>query len=65
MIDTVEFVPMPLGTPNDMGTAADGRPLLDPRVFDSTEFRRNPHPYYRILRDHLPRVLGQAAQPGT
>ena len=54
MIDTVEFVPMPLGTPNDMGTSADGRPLVDPRVFDSTEFRRNPHPYYRILRDHYP-----------
>ena len=54
MIDTLEFLPMPLGTPNDMGTSADGRPLVDPRVFDSTEFRRNPHPYYRILRDHYP-----------
>ena len=54
MIDTVDFVPMPLGIPNDMGTAADGRPLVDPRVFDSTEFRRNPYPYYRILRDHYP-----------
>ena len=54
MTDTVEFVSMPLGIPNDMGTAVDGRPLVDPRVFDSTEFRRNPHPYYRILRDHYP-----------
>ena len=54
MIDTLEFLPMPLGTPNDMGTSVDGRPLVDPRVFDSAEFRRNPHPYYRILRDHYP-----------
>ena len=52
--DTVAFAPLPLGTAHDMGTSVDGRPLFDPRVFDSTEFRRNPHPYYRILRDHYP-----------
>ena len=52
--DTVAFAPLPLGTAHDMGTSFDGRPLFDPRVFDSTEFRRNPHPYYRILRDHYP-----------
>lgn len=51
---TVAFVPLPLGTAHDMGTSVDGRPLFDPRIFDSTEFRRNPHPYYRILRDHYP-----------
>lgn len=52
--DTVAFAPLPLGTAHDMGTSVDGRPLFDPRIFDSTEFRRNPHPYYRILRDHYP-----------
>lgn len=52
--DTVAFAPLPLGTAHDMGASVDGRPLFDPRVFDSTEFRRNPHPYYRILRDHYP-----------
>lgn len=52
--DTVAFAPLPLGTAHDMGTGVDGRPLFDPRIFDSTEFRRNPHPYYRILRDHYP-----------
>lgn len=45
---------MPLGEAADMGTAADGTPLFDPRVFDSAEFQRNPYPYYRILRDHYP-----------
>ena len=45
---------MPLGTPNDMGTSVDGKPLINAQVFDSEEFRRNPHPYYRILRDHYP-----------
>ncbi len=49
-----EFPRMPLGTAVDMGTAADGTPLFDPRVFDSAEFQRNPYPYYRILRDHYP-----------
>lgn len=44
----------PVGTATDMGTAADGTPLFDPRVFDSAEFRRNPYPYYRLLRDHYP-----------
>ena len=52
--DTVAFAPLPLGTAHDMGTGVDGRPLFDPRIFDSTEFRRNPHPYYRLLRDHYP-----------
>ena len=37
-----------------MGHADDGTPLIDPRIFDSSEFRRNPYPYYRILRDHYP-----------
>ena len=37
-----------------MGHAGDGTPLVDPRIFDSAEFRRNPYPYYRILRDHYP-----------
>ena len=54
MTDVVDFAPLPLGTAHDMGTGIDGRPLFDPRVLDSTEFRRNPHPYYRILRDHHP-----------
>ena len=54
MTDTTEFLPMPLGTPNDMGTSIDGKPLINPQVFDSNEFRRNPYPYYQILRDHYP-----------
>ena len=37
-----------------MGHAPDGTPLIDPRLFDSAEFQRNPYPYYRILRDHYP-----------
>jgi pulcherriminic acid synthase len=45
---------MPLGEAFDMGHAADGTPLVDPRIFDSAEFQRNPYPYYRILRDHHP-----------
>ncbi len=27
---------------------------LDPRVFDSEEFQRDPFPVYRSLRDHYP-----------
>ena len=45
---------MPLGEAADMGHTGDGTPLVDPRIFDSAEFRRNPYPYYRILRDHYP-----------
>ena len=48
------FPAMPLGQACDMGHASDGTPLLDPRVFDSPEFFRNPYPYYRIMRDHYP-----------
>ncbi len=48
------FPHMPLGEAVDMGHAGDGTPLVDPRIFDSSEFRRNPYPYYRILRDHHP-----------
>ncbi len=44
----------PVGRAYDMGTAPDGTPLLDPRMFDTTEFARNPYPYYRIMRDHHP-----------
>ena len=49
-----EFAPLPYGEAHDMGTAPDGTPLLDPRIFDSPEFYRNPYPYYRIMRDHYP-----------
>jgi len=49
-----QFSYMPLGQALDMGVGPDGRPLLDPRIFDSSEFRRNPYPYYRIMRDHYP-----------
>ena len=45
---------MPLGQAADMGRALDGTPLLDPRIFDTAEFARNPYPYYRIMRDHYP-----------
>lgn len=44
----------PLGQAYDMGRAPDGRPLIDPRLFDSREFQRNPYPYYRLMRDHYP-----------
>jgi cytochrome P450 len=50
----VDFPLMPVGQAADMGVAADGTPLFDPRVFDTPEFARNPYPYYRILRDHYP-----------
>ncbi len=49
-----DFPLMPLGETVDMGTAPDGTPLIDPRIFFSEEFRRNPWPYYRIMRDHYP-----------
>lgn len=49
-----EFPLMPVGQAVDMGAAEDGTPLIDPRIFDSPEFFRNPYPYYRILRDHYP-----------
>ena len=48
------FPLMPEGQAVDMGHAEDGTPLIDPRIFDSAEFFRNPYPYYRILRDHYP-----------
>ena len=48
------FPMMPEGQAVDMGTGEDGKPLFDPRIFDSPEFFRNPYPYYRILRDHYP-----------
>ena len=50
----MSFPMMPIGEAVDMGHAPDGTPLIDPRVFDSPEFGRNPYPYYRILRDHYP-----------
>lgn len=49
-----EFPLMPLGQAVDMGHAEDGTPLIDPRIFNSPEFFRNPYPYYKILRDHYP-----------
>ena len=49
-----DFPLMPLGAAVDMGHDVDGVPLIDPRIFDSAEFQRNPYPYYRILRDHHP-----------
>jgi pulcherriminic acid synthase len=48
------FPNLPLGEAADMGRAPDGTPLVDPRIFDTPEFQRNPYPYYRILRDHYP-----------
>ena len=49
-----DFPLMPVGQACDMGRSADGRPLIDPRIFDSAEFYRNPYPYYQIMRDHYP-----------
>jgi pulcherriminic acid synthase len=49
-----DFPLMPVGQAVDMGHAPDGTPLLDPRIFDTAEFGRNPYPYYRIMRDHYP-----------
>ncbi|MBI1179821.1 MAG: cytochrome P450 [Alphaproteobacteria bacterium] len=58
--DFAELFPlMPVGKTVDMGHAADGTPLLDPRLFFSAEFRRNPWPYYRIMRDHYPVYFNQ------
>ena len=53
-VESEAFPLMPEGQAVDMGHAADGTPLFDPRIFDSAEFVRNPYPYYRILRDHYP-----------
>jgi cytochrome P450 len=49
-----DFPLMPLGEATDMGHAPDGTPLLDPRIFNTMEFMRNPYPYYQIMRDHYP-----------
>ena len=49
-----DFPLMPLGQAVDMGHGPDGTPLIDPRLFDTAEFQRNPYPYYRIMRDHYP-----------
>ncbi len=49
-----DFPLMPVGQAVDMGHTSDGTPLVDPRIFDSAEFARNPYPYYRLLRDHHP-----------
>ncbi len=49
-----DFPLMQVGRAVDMGHASDGTPLIDPRIFDSAEFVRNPYPYYRIMRDHYP-----------
>ncbi|MFN3233686.1 MAG: cytochrome P450 [Alphaproteobacteria bacterium] len=49
-----DFPLMPYGEAYDMGHAEDGTPLIDPRIFNSYEFMRNPYPYYRIMRDHYP-----------
>ena len=54
VVNDVKFPMMPEGQAVDMGRAEDGTPLIDPRIFDSPEFFRNPYPYYRILRDHYP-----------
>ena len=48
------FQPMPEGTGVDMGVGAGGIPLIDPQLFDSGEYFRNPHPYYKIMREHYP-----------
>jgi pulcherriminic acid synthase len=52
--EPVAFPLMPEGEAVDMGQSNDGAPLIDPRIFDTPEFFRNPYPYYRILRDHYP-----------
>ena len=49
-----KFQYMPVGEAVDMGYSEDGIPLIDPRIFDSGEFGRNPYPYYRIMRDYYP-----------
>ena len=48
------FPLMPVGEACDMGHDPDGTPLVDPRLFDSPEFQRNPYPYYRLMRDQNP-----------
>ena len=49
-----KFPYMPVGEATDMGFDETGIPLIDPRIFDSGEFGRNPYPYYKIMRDHYP-----------
>ena len=49
-----KFPYMPVGEATDMGFDENGIPLIDPRIFDSGEFGRNPYPYYKIMRDHYP-----------
>lgn len=49
-----DFPLMPVGQAVDFGRSPDGTPLIDPRLFDSIEFKRNPYPYWKILRDHYP-----------
>ena len=43
----VQFPLMPLGQVCDMGTDANGIPLIDPRIFDSVEFQCRRAPWCR------------------
>ena len=52
--DETLFPALPLGEAHTMGNDSFGKPLIDPRVFDSPEFFRNPYPYYKLMRDHHP-----------
>ena len=36
------------------GAPSHAKPLVDPRIFDSAEYRGNPYPTLKILRDHYP-----------
>lgn len=36
------------------GAPSQKKPLIDPRVFDSAEYRGNPYPTLKIMRDHYP-----------
>ena len=58
------FPLMPVGQAVDMGHAPDGTPLLDPRLFDTVEFQRNPYPYLPAGTPVFAKaVFGAADQP--
>ena len=54
MSDDVEISAPTTDKLSKTGNTMSGAPLIDPQLFDSAEFRKNPYPYYRILRDHYP-----------
>jgi hypothetical protein len=56
---------MPLGQAADMGHAPDGTPLIDPRLFSSAEYNRNPYPCATTTRCFTTSCTIATTSPGS